>query len=83
MALLYRKKKLDPVCGRRVDPDHSGFSTVCNQHSYHFCSRGCFDRFMQDGDRFEKHARQGIQGIWTRYLDRVQKATDGKPPCCH
>ena len=83
MALLSRKNRIDPVCGQKVDPDHSGFSTVHNKHFFYFCSQGCFDRFMQDRGRFEKQGRQGIRGIWSRYLDRVQKATDGKPPCCH
>jgi len=23
------------------------------------------------------------KGVWGRYLDRLNKATGGKPPCCH
>jgi YHS domain-containing protein len=83
MALLSKKNRTDPVCGLKVDPDRSGFSTVYKKHSYYFCSQGCFDRFMQDRGRFGQTAPRGLKGIWSRYIDRVQKATDGKPPCCH
>jgi hypothetical protein len=23
------------------------------------------------------------KGLWRRYLDRLNKATGGRPPCCH
>jgi YHS domain-containing protein len=77
------KKSKDPVCGRRVDPAAHNLSTVFEQQAYYFCSRGCLDRFNQDRERFVRGSRRGLKGIWSRYLDRVQKATDGKPPCCH
>ncbi|MBL0712350.1 MAG: YHS domain-containing protein [Desulfosarcina sp.] len=83
MELHFKKKQTDPVCGQKVDPDRSDYTTVYNKHSYYFCSQVCLDRFAQDSGRYEQTTRSGVKGIWSRYLHRVQKATDGKPPCCH
>ena len=83
MVLFSRKNRRDPVCGRKVEPEHSIFSTVYNAHPFYFCSQKCFDRFMQESGHFARKARKAKPGIWSRYLVRVQKATDGKPPCCH
>ncbi len=80
MERQIHKMKTDPVCGRKVDPHASGFAAFYDQRDFYFCSQGCLDHFHQDGKRY---ARKGLRGLWSRYLDRVQKATDGKPPCCH
>lgn len=83
MELRSRKNKTDPVCGRKVDPAANNLSAVYDTHIFYFCSQGCLDRFNQDGEGFVRGTPKGLKGIWSRYLDRVQKATDGKPPCCH
>ncbi len=73
----------DPVCGRELQTGGQYPSAVYDNNTYYFCSRSCLDRFRQDSERFVRPARKGLRGVWTRYLSRVRKATDGKPPCCH
>jgi YHS domain-containing protein len=76
-------KSKDPVCGRPLDPKAKNLSTVFDRQAYYFCSRDCLERFNRDRERFVRGPRRGLKGVWSRYLDRVQKATEGKPPCCH
>ena len=83
MQTIKKTKQTDPVCGLKINPQRSGYSTEYEQRLYFFCSRNCLDRFHQDSERFAKSGRRGLKGIWSRYIDRVSKATDGKPPCCH
>ncbi len=73
----------DPVCGRELKAGGQYPSVVYGNNTYHFCSRSCLNRFQQDTKRFVRPDRKGLRGVWTRYLGRVRKATDGKPPCCH
>ncbi len=83
MKTITTTNQKDPVCGLKINPQRGGYSTEYEQRLYFFCSRDCLDRFHQDSERFAKAGRWGLKGIWSRYIDRVQKATDGKPPCCH
>ncbi len=83
MKSYINRKKTDPVCGKKIDPDRTEHMAVSSAHSYYFCSQRCLERFHQDSERFTRAAHRGLKGIWSRYIDRVQKATDGKPPCCH
>jgi YHS domain-containing protein len=77
-------KQTDPVCGHPIDPDRSNLYTAdYADRRFYFCSQGCLERFRQDRERFTRPAGKGLKGLWARYLARVQKATDGKPPCCH
>jgi YHS domain-containing protein len=76
-------KQTDPVCGLNIDPHRRPYSAVHAAHRYYFCSQDCLDRFHQDSERYARSAGKGLKGVWARYLARVRKATDGKPPCCH
>ncbi len=47
-----KKLDRDPVCGMSVDPA-SAASTVEHEHKlYHFCSRGCADKFRRDPEKY-------------------------------
>ncbi len=73
----------DPVGGVNIDPARSDVAILYNTHAFHFCRQDCPDRFHGDCERFVRMAREGLEGVWARYLDRVPKVTDGKPSCCH
>ena len=86
MKVLSKNKltAIDPVCGLEVDPAKAKILEAIRGHAYHFCTEKCRDEFKKDplkyGDilNFTKKSK----GWWGRYLDRVQKATNGKPPKC-
>jgi YHS domain-containing protein len=51
---------------------------------YYFCAEECRRAFMTDPKKYLKHSATNKKGVWKRYLDRLNKATGGKPPsCCH
>jgi YHS domain-containing protein len=70
---------IDPVCGMTVDPQASGFEATYKQSLYHFCADACRKAFEENP---EKYLDAKPRGFWRRYLDRLNKATDGKPPKC-
>jgi YHS domain-containing protein len=72
---------VDPVCGMSVDPATAA-ATLCHHGiRFYFCAEGCKRVFESNPDKFlsKKH-----KGFWQRYLERLNRATGGKPPaCCH
>jgi len=42
----------DPVCGMRVDPDAAAGSAEHKGDTYHFCSRGCLEKFTANPNRY-------------------------------
>jgi len=42
----------DPVCGMQVDPDSSAGSATHEGETYHFCSKGCLEKFREDPERY-------------------------------
>jgi Cu+-exporting ATPase len=42
----------DVVCGMQVDPARAAGSTEYDGKSYHFCSRGCLQRFQADPKKY-------------------------------
>jgi Cu+-exporting ATPase len=42
----------DPVCGMVVDPKAGKPSIEHGGHTYHFCSAGCREKFVNDPDRY-------------------------------
>ncbi|KGI78381.1 cation transporter [Oleiagrimonas soli] len=46
------KGRMDPVCGMRTDPDAPKHSATHDDHTYHFCSAGCREKFEADPERW-------------------------------
>ncbi|MGC2111936.1 MAG: heavy metal translocating P-type ATPase [Candidatus Korobacteraceae bacterium] len=47
-----KKLEKDPVCGRNVDPAQAASSVEHERKLYHFCSRGCAEKFRRDPGRY-------------------------------
>jgi len=76
---------IDPVCGLQIEPDtKSKFFVSIRAHVYYFCAEKCRNEFKKDPIKYMDILNTTIKrkNLWSRYLDRVQKATNGKPPKC-
>jgi YHS domain-containing protein len=81
MALLRRNKTfVDPVCGMDVRPETAAASTCYNGIQIYFCAEGCRKAFEAAPQHYTLGHRKGF---WRRYLERLNKATGGRPPACH
>jgi YHS domain-containing protein len=78
--LLEKKSFIDPVCGMSVNPATASATSCYNGIQLYFCAQACKDAFDADPQNYTvtKH-----KGFWKRYLDRLNKATGGRPPACH
>ncbi len=47
-----RKLDKDPVCGMTVDATHAAASVEYEGRLYHFCSRGCAEKFKGDQEKY-------------------------------
>ena len=47
-----KKQAKDPVCGMSVDPANAASTAEYDGKLYHFCSRGCADKFRKDPKRY-------------------------------
>jgi YHS domain-containing protein len=79
MALNQKTQYTDPVCGMQVDPGAAAAMTQYHGSTVYFCAKRCQEAFDANP---QKYARQKPKGFWGRYLDRLNKATGGKPPSC-
>lgn len=54
-------RTLDPVCGKRVEPDPAGVSAEYKKRRYYFCSEKCRKHFEQQTEKFRMNdlARAG------------------------
>ena len=43
---------LDPVCGMTVDPSRAAGRVDYSGKTYHFCSKGCVEKFRTDPERY-------------------------------
>ena len=78
-----KKTVVDPVCGMAVDPCKTDISTEYEDEMFYFCAQGCLRTFEKNPGKY-KNAKTGKKkGIWRRYLDRLNKSTDGKCMKCH
>lgn len=77
------KTAIDPVCGMTVVSESTSFPTRHGGATYFFCAEGCRQDFTADPERYLNPPPAKPKGIWDRYLERLNKATGGKPPCCH
>ncbi|RJQ78138.1 MAG: YHS domain-containing protein [Desulfobacteraceae bacterium] len=70
---------IDPVCGMEVDPVKA-VKTCYNGIELYFCTDTCKNRFESAPQDYVVNQRKGF---WRRYLERLNKATGGRPPSCH
>ena len=63
----------------KVNPTVSAERTNYDGAEFYFCAKRCKQIFDADPVKF-KPSRS--KGFWNRYLDRLNKATGGKPPSC-
>ena len=74
---------IDPVCGMSVNPETTKITTVVEAQSYYFCAESCRKAFEEDPEKFLEPECIKPKGWWGRYMQRLQKATGGKPIKCH
>ncbi len=74
---------IDPVCRMKVSADGPVTPFTLDSVTYHFCTASCRKAFVSDPEKYLTNKTPKRKGLWGRYLDRVNKATGGKPPCCH
>lgn len=72
---------IDPVCGRSVELHTARYTTGSGEATRYFCSDDCRRRFAAKAAPAPA-PNPGKKGFWSRYLDRLNKATGGKPPSC-
>lgn len=77
------EKNLDPVCGMSMDPDKSDFVSEYQGNHYYFCDEACLSAFEKDPGTYLRNKGTKRKGFWGRYLDRLNKSTDGKAMKCH
>jgi YHS domain-containing protein len=80
MALGDKHTFIDPVCGMPVNPATAPATTCYNGMRLYFCAEACKKAFAAEPQKFSVSKRKGF---WRRYLDRLNKATGGRPPACH
>ena len=76
-------KVIDPVCGMAVETESTAAMTTFNGRQYYFCAEGCLHAFEQNPCRYLTDRPPKRKGWWGRYLDRLNKATEGKSMQCH
>lgn len=74
---------VDPVCGMAVNPKLTDIVTSLEGQDYYFCAESCRKAFEEDPKKFLEPKPTKKKGWWCRYLERVEKATGGKPIKCH
>ena len=75
--------QIDPVCQMKVSLDSDVKPVVWESKVYHFCAEPCRQAFVTDPGKYLKSKPAKRKGWWGRYLERLNKVTGGKPPCCH
>ena len=71
---------IDPVCGMQVDATTAPARTCYNGIQIYFCAEGCKTAFEAEPQNYTLNRSKGF---WRRYLDRLNKASGGRPPTCH
>lgn len=77
------KTVVDPVCGMDVTMGKTPFMVHYQGAGYYFCAEACRKAFEKDPGRYLGCSPSRRKGFWARYLDRLNKATDGKSMKCH
>ncbi len=83
-ATVPKKFDKDPVCGMRVDPAQAVSSAEFEHKLYHFCSRGCADKFQRDPRKYlsPAHRPAGMSSMVQIGGAAVAARTQEKDPVC-
>ena len=73
-------EQVDPVCGMKVAAEKTNYVSAYGSSNYHFCAECCLKAFEANPEKYLKPKKKGF---WTRYLERLNKTTEGKPMKCH
>ena len=71
---------VDPVCGMSVNPENTDIEATVEGHAYYFCAEGCRKAFIKNPKKYLKPKKKGW---WSRYTERLEKATGGQAMKCH
>jgi YHS domain-containing protein len=82
MRVDSKQTVMDPVCGMQIDPLKAAASVCHAGREIFFCAPECKQAFEFDPERYLKKSAKR-KTFWQRYLERLNKATGGKPPACH
>jgi len=82
-SITSKKAVVDPVCGMTVDPCKTELTADYEDNRFYFCAEGCLNAFEKNPDKYKNAPSVGKKGLWGRYLDRLNKSTDGKAMKCH
>ena len=74
---------IDPVCLMKVDSGNKDLMFTHRMRTYYFCAAGCRKAFEGNPDKYLSKKSSKRKGLWGRYLERLNKATDGKSLNCH
>jgi YHS domain-containing protein len=74
---------IDPVCKMEVAKSNNMPSFKYHANTYYFCAEDCRKAFISAPDKYLLKKPAKRKGLWARYLGRLNKATGGRPPCCH
>ena len=74
---------IDPVCQMKVAKKSKVPAFTFGADTYYFCAEACRKAFMTNPHKYLGAKAPKKKGMWAKYLDRLNKATGGKPPCCH
>jgi YHS domain-containing protein len=74
---------VDPVCGMDVSLPDAKYTTCYQGISYYFCAEGCRRAFEKNPEKYLKLGTRKRKGLWGRYLDRLNRATNGQAVRCH
>ena len=74
---------VDPVCRMNVAKTGKVPSFTFHANTYYFCADASRKAFIADPEKYVGTGAPKKKGVWGRYLERLNKATGGKPPCCH
>ncbi len=82
-SVVDTKTVIDPVCGMDVPTENAGFVVCYQSTSYYFCAEACRRTFEKNSKKYLESGSSKRKGIWGRYLDRLNKTTNGQSIKCH
>jgi YHS domain-containing protein len=81
-STILNKKAIDPVCGMNVPMVAGTPLSNYDGVKHYFCAETCRTSFEANPQKYLGASLPKKKGFWQRYLDRLNKATGGKPPSC-
>jgi len=76
-------KAKDLVCGMKVKKSQAAAVSEYNGKKYYFCAEACRRAFEKSPKKYLESGSGKRKGIWGRYLDRLNKTTNGQSIKCH